>query len=143
LDVVQLGEGVVQKELGEFFDPLIDDDLKVFDEWVRVDLDPTNVGLTSNLANSSFNFIEFSDLFVEHFEGWELGSDTLEDFLCHSIETLHELLSLFVFEVLIVIELLLVGLTKIWARLEEGFKGLLESLLPEEGDVLVLVEMLG
>ena len=133
LNVLNLRNCVVQKELCVSVDPFIHGVLEFLDKWSGVDSQPSNIYGLLQLVNVISGSVQGSDSLVENFKGWFLGLDSTKNLVSHPFESLIDLF----FSIIADFDLSL--LSWVITSHQEGLEALSKSLFPEELFVLVLV----
>jgi hypothetical protein len=136
LDVLDLLNGVVQKEAGVAVNPLADGVLELLDERSGVDSQPSDINGSLHGGDVVLDGGQESDSLIEGLKVWLLGPDTDKDLIGHPFEGL--IFDLFTVTVDDGVSLL----TWVDTSVKESLEVLLKSFFPEEFFVLVLVDEL-
>ena len=140
LNVVKLLHSVIIKEACEFFNPIINSGLKLLDQRARVNSKPANIGGGLDRVDTCLVFVESGDLSVEDFKSRLLRYNAFEDLDRHGIEIFDFKLNLLLFEIVLILDLVKEDIPDVATLIEESLESSLKVLLPEEGDIGVLLE---
>jgi hypothetical protein len=134
LDVVNLSDGVGEQERGVCLDPLANGLSELLNEREGVDTDPADIDGDLHLTDLLLDAVQVGHFLVEEVKVGFLGLHSGKDLVGHPLECL------IFFLLAVLVDLHVNFFTRIITLFDERAEVLSKSLLPEELEILVLVD---